>query len=151
MIIKLMPQQVPALWEAIKLAAVQSNEISGAAITPFLHRLLQTLLSEKAQCFVRLDDARTLLSLMITSIIVNPFTGQRELVVRCFYSFRMMTEEDTREGTMLLKEFAKTQECDLVSSQSRHPRIWQLAQDHGWREHSRRYIYEVTGSGQHER
>ena len=145
MIIKLLPQQVPALWEAIKLAAVQSDEIPTEVITPYLHRLLQALLSDAMQCFVRLDEARTLLSLMITSILVNQFTGQRELVVRCFYSFRMVSDADAAEAMTLIEGFARAQHCDFLSCDSRHSRVWQLVSDHGWREQSRHYIYALKG------
>ena len=147
MIIKLLPQQIPQLWEAIKLAAVQSDEIPIDVIAPYLHRLLQGLLSDRVQCFVRLDEARTLLSLVITSILVNQLTGQRELVVRCFYSFRTLSEEDARASMNLLKNFATAQQCDRLSCDSRHPRVWQLVSDHGWREESRHYTYAMNGGG----
>ena len=56
MVIELLPDQVPRLWDAIKYGVVHTGNISEKDRPAYLCCLLHALLSSKANCFVWLND-----------------------------------------------------------------------------------------------
>ena len=65
MVIELLPDQVPRLWDAIKYGVVHTGNISEKDRPAYLCCLLHALLSSKATCFVWLDDGRNLIAVCI--------------------------------------------------------------------------------------
>ena len=71
MIIKIVSKQIPYFWNAIKYTVKEAGEVNEKDFQPYCNELLQALLSDKAQCFVRLDDKRILEAVLITRIMEN--------------------------------------------------------------------------------
>ena len=145
-IIKLLPYQIPHAWEAIKLAAVRSQEVSPSALPEVCQRLLHELLSDTVQCFLSLDDDRTILQIALTQVQVHRITGQKELVVTGLYSFRLMQDNDALECMTLFRQVAQSQGCSRIVAGSRNARLWKLYENLGFREASRNYVYLMEGS-----
>ena len=57
MIIKVLQSKVPKIWDAIKLAIVNVNEMDEEKTTYYLNKVLHNLLSGKANCFLIVSDS----------------------------------------------------------------------------------------------
>lgn len=143
MVIRILPVQVPQLWEAIKFACVQADEVNKEDMPSYFNELLHALLSDKAQCFLRLGDDRTLLLLMITRIMIDKITGRKSLFVQALYSWKNVEDKEWQDDYRFIREFAKQEQCKRISFESRNPRVWQLAEVLGFRENLRRFVFDL--------
>jgi len=143
MIIRILPTQVPQLWEAIKFTLVQADEINKEDMPYYFNKLLHGLLNEKAQCFIRLSDDRRLLMLLITRIIIDQITGNKDLFIQGIYSWAVVNKENWQDDYNFVKEFAKSEQCKRISCESRNKRIWQLCEKLGFRENLRSFIFDL--------
>ena len=144
--VRILPKQVPQLWDAIKYACTQVNEIDKEDAPYYFNELLQALLSEKAQCFVRLDKDRVLLSILITRILVDTVTGEKYIYAQCLYSMRAAEDESWMDHFRIVVKFAKTQGCTYASFTSANPRMWHLGEKFGFREKHREFTMKLGGS-----
>ncbi len=142
---RILPVQIPVFWESIKFVCVQADEINKEDMPSYFNELLHALLSDKAQCFIRLGDDRTLQGLMITRIIIDKITSKKFLFLQCLYSFRMVQDEIWKQDWNLVMNFAKSEQCSYVSFDSRHERIWEIAQNLGFKERHRRFDFKIGG------
>lgn len=143
MVIKLTPDQVPRLWEAIKYAVIHVNNISDKDCSLYLQRLLHALLSSKAQCFVRMSEDRELLAICITKIIGDEITGEKSIFISCLYSFESSSMDTWRKDKEIIIKFAKKEGCSKVTTYSSNPGIFNLAEKLGLSERYRCFIMEV--------
>jgi hypothetical protein len=145
-IIRLLPAQVPQLWEVIKLAAVRSQEVPDAIVSQVCERLLHGLLSDTVQCSVTLDEQRTILQICLTKVQIHQMTGVRELVITGLYSFRLMEEADIQASKATFLGMARSQHCSQIVCASRNPRLWKVYESLGFQESHRSYVYLMEGS-----
>lgn len=145
-IVRILPIQVPRLWEAVKFACVQADEVKKEDIPSYLNELLHALLNEKAQCFIRLDEDRSLLALMVTRIMGDKITGKKQLLLQCLYSFKTVDYDVWTRDWKLVMDFAKAEKCEYISFESKHPRIWEIGESLGFQETFRRFVFEVGGA-----
>ena len=143
MIVKLLPKQIPFFWDAIKFSAVRSDEVKGEAVQPYLTELLHALLSDKAQCFVRLDEKRTLLGILITRVVVNKITGAKYLLLQNLFSWLQQDDDVWISDYMYVKKFAESEECRYISLSTGNPVIFELANRLGFKEQSRTYTVKM--------
>lgn len=143
MIIKLLSTQIVNYWEVIKFAATTADEVDEKDLQSYLTDLLHTLLSDKAQCWIRLDDDRKIIALLITRITVNKITGYKSLYLQCVFSYRQVSDNIWRENFDLLIRFAKQEKCKSITFESRHPKIWKITTSFGCRETYRSFIYDL--------
>jgi len=145
-IIRVRPEQVPQVWDAIKLAAVKSQEVAESALPQVCLRLLHGLLSDTVQCFVTLDEQRTILQVCLTQVQTDRMTGLRELVLTGLYSFKLMQDDDKQAFMLLIRGVAQSQQCSQIVCGSRNPRLWTMYEQLGFREASRHYVYLMEGN-----
>ena len=126
MLIKILPDQVVQLWETIKYAATAVNEIDEKDLPKYLNELLHSLLNEKTQCFVRLDDNREIIALWITAFLMNTTNGEKYFQIKCVYGFKSSPDEVWKRDCEVLVQFAKKENCSYVGFQSRNKRIWDI-------------------------
>jgi len=144
MIIRLQARQIPEFWDIIKFAAVGADEITEEHLQPYLNKLLQELLSDKAQCFVHLDENRVLIKLMVTKILGNHVTGEKYLGMEILYSFKPTISDDVwREEFIFIRNFAIKEQCKYICGRSRNPRIWEISQFLGFKETNRSFSMKV--------
>jgi hypothetical protein len=144
MIIRILPNQVPRLWEAIKFAAVKANRIEEKDLPFYLNKLLADLLNDKAQCFVRIGEDRQLQAIIITKIIVDMLSGSKGLSINCLYSFESVPNEVWITTMKSLFEFAKASECKIISAYSSNERVFDLVSLVGFTERFRCFSMEVS-------
>ena len=126
MITKLLSIQVPKFWEIIKFAATKAEEVDNEDLPAYLNWFLHLLLSDKAQCWVRLDEDRTIIALLMTQITIDKITAKKSLHLRCIYSFRHVPFDLWREDFDLLIQFKKQEKCDNITCASKHKKIWEI-------------------------
>jgi len=143
--IRVLPPQIPTVWEAVKYAVVQLDEVPPEQLNDYLLWMLQQLLSEKAQCWVTLNEDRVLLNVSLTRIVENPFTKNPELHLQCLYAFQGLTEHTITEALTLYRQFAKKAGCVTVTGSSRHPRACALLEQYGFQPGYKTYTLAVEG------
>ncbi len=142
---RILPVQIPQLWEVIKFACTQADEVNKEDMPPYLNELLHALLSEKAQCFLRLGDDRSLQIIMITRITIDKITGEKYLFLQCLYSFKVVRDEILKQDWDFVMEFAKNEKCSYIYFDSRHERIWEISKIAGFKEKNRRFDLRIGG------
>jgi hypothetical protein len=137
MIIKLLSKQIPTFWESIKFATVQADEIDARDLQPYLNELLHTLLSDKAQCFIALNNERILKGLLVTRVMVDRVTSRKHLLLQSLYVWEKLNDADWREAYNVVKEFAEKEQCKSLSFSSRNPATWLRMDIFGFKEKTR--------------
>jgi len=87
-----MASQVPAFWETIKFGCKNADVVQPKNYQVYFNELLHALLSDKAQCFVRLNEERKLLAILVTRIVGHKVTGEKSLCLQSGYSFEAVPQ-----------------------------------------------------------
>lgn len=143
MIVKILPVQIPVFWDSIKFCAVTADEIDKKYQQGYLNELLHALLSDKAQCFVRLDDTRILAALMITRMGVSKMTNKKSLFIQILYSIKKTDTNAWQEDYNFITKFALSQKCHSVTFDTRHNEVMDLGHVLGFKEVQRSFEYEL--------
>jgi hypothetical protein len=143
--IRVLPSQIPQVWEAVKYAVVQLDEVPQEQHNAYFVWLLQDLLSEKAQCWVTLNEDRVLLNVSLTRLVEHAWTQERELHVSCMYAFQGLTDETVTALLQMYMDCAKTMGCVRVVGTSRHPRAYAVMERQGLVPYARTYVKHVEG------
>ena len=142
-IIRLLPQQIPFFWDAIKKASAEANQFKEKDFQVFFNNLLHGLLNDKSQCFILMDDNRILLGLIVTKIIFNKITGSKELEVLSAYLWEKIGESEWAKFYTFVREFAQHADCNKIIFKSGNPKIWTICNKLSIPEVSRNFVVEV--------
>lgn len=145
MIIKILSTQIPVFWENIKFCATQADEINSEDLPVYLNDLLHSLLSDKSQCFIRLDENRVLIALMITRIESNKINGAKSLQIRCLYSFKHVSGNQWGAEFEFIRKFAEKEDCKSITFDTRIEKIAQLGQLIGFKEVHKSFELKLRG------
>lgn len=137
--------QIPVFWEAIKFACCKADNLDEKLYTAYFNELLQSLLSDKVQCFVVLDNSRVLHRIIITRIIYDKLRGDSELMIQCMYSITKATNEDVQKHFAFAVDTAKSLGCKRLTWKSSNPRIWEWAEMVGCFDQTRIFSFNVGG------
>ena len=143
MAVILLPDQIPQMWEAIKYAAVNADQVEEGHRDRYLNVLLYQLLSSKAQCFVRLDSARRLQALAVTSVVVDEMRDEKSLYVKFLYSFAKVDDEVWKQDIEVLKLYAIKNECKSITAKTHNDKAFELVKMLGMKERHKSLIMEV--------
>jgi len=143
--VKLLSIEISKHWELIKFAATTADEVDEKDLQPYLIELLHAILSDKAQCWVRIDEDRNIIALLITRVIADKITLDKSLFLQCVYSFSKVPIEIWQKDFDLMIQFAKKENCKNIKFNSRHLRIWEMVKTFGCREAHRSFIYDIGG------
>ena len=143
MILKLLSTQISTYWEIIKFAATKAEEVDNEDLPAYLNWFLHSLLSDKAQCWVRLDEDRKIIALLITQITIDKITAKKSLHLRCIFSFRHVPFDSWQKDFDLLIQFGKQEKCDNITSASKHEKIWEIMSYLGCKETYRLFAYDL--------
>lgn len=143
MIIKLTPVQVAEYWELVKFGLIHGDLVPEDRRQVILNETLQALLSEKAQCFFRLDAEHRVIALMITRILISKISGDQFLFIQCIYSFRKVENREWETDWKFIQEFASISKCEYIDAESANPVIFQLLDGLGAKELYRTYRFKV--------
>lgn len=142
---RILPGQVPYFWEAIKFTVVKTDEVDESSRPFYFNELLQALLSEKAQCFVVLDINKILNAILLTRIIIDRVSQQKELFIQNLYSMKTVSDDNLRFYFNFIKKFAVKEDCRVLTFNSRNPRIWDIADVVDCYERYRSFACKVGG------
>lgn len=143
MFIKVLPSQVPMIWEQIKYAVSNADRVDSRDLQNYLSNLLGTLLSDKAQCFVRLGPQRTLLAVVITRFMNDEMTGDKTLLIQSLYSFSPVPDDEWLVNMNTIESYAIKKGCKKVMCYSNNDRVFELASQLKFQEHFRCFVKEV--------
>ena len=143
MIIKLTPPKVVTYWELIKYANINGDLVSDDHRQQVLNETLHALLNETAQCFIRLDDNRQVIAVLLTRIQVDKVSGDKLLYIQCIFSFRSVSDNQWEEDWQYLKTFAKSNSCEYIEAESSNVQIFKIMQQLSARELYRTFRYEL--------
>lgn len=146
MIVRILPVQIPVFWESIKFCTTQADEIDQKYQQEYLNALLHTLLSDKSQCFVRMDDSRILKALTITKMEIDKFLGGKSLTIQILYSLERVSDELWMEDYDFIRNFAESQQCNSITFDTRHEQVMKLGKLLGFYEYQRSFRYDIGGS-----
>jgi len=132
-------------WEAIKFACSKADSIDEKFYAAYFNELLQALLSDKAQCFVVLDNSRILHRIIITRIVCDKLRDDSELLIQCMYSMTQASNEDVQKHFAFAVDTAKSLGCKKLTWKSSNPRIWEWAEMVGCFEQTRIFSYNIGG------
>ena len=144
MIIKLTPPQVVTYWELIKFANINGDLVAEDHRQQVLNETLHALLNETAQCFLRLNSERRVMSVMLTRIQTSRPSGEKFLFIQCIFSFQNVSDEEWRDDWKYIQNFAQAAECKYIEAESSNGKIFQLMQKLGARELCRIFKYELN-------
>ena len=144
MIIKLIPSQVAEYWELIKFSLVKGDLIGEDHRQVVLNETLQALLSEKAQCFMRLNsETRKVMAVMITRIKVSDRAQEKFLYIQCIFSYQVVKNLEWQEDWNFVSAFARNEDCKYLLADSENPKIHQIMGDLGAQEIFRTFQYSL--------
>lgn len=143
MLIKLLPSQVPMLWDAIKYATVKANAIADSDRQTYLTKLLHDLLSSKTVCFVRLNERRELILIQLASLLVDEVTTRRTLMLTGTYSFVSAPFDEWLTDFEVMRKFAIKNGCSKLVGAVTNDRLLSYAYKLGFRKTSSNVEMEV--------
>ena len=143
MLVRLTPNQIPSMWEAIKYAAVKSGRLNKDEMPRYLNKLLNDLLSGNAQCFVKLNEKRILSGIILSKLIEDNLTNDKSLLIENLYSFEPVTQESWLEGLDIIGKFAVANECITITTYADSEKVYEILKMMGFRERYRCFITEV--------
>lgn len=143
MVIRILAQQIPRFWVAIKFAASATASIPNHDKELYLNNLLASLLNDTAQCFIRYNDEKELLAIAITRFIQDEITGEKTLFINCLYSFKGVDNEEWEHDFGLIKDFAKSSGCKKITTYSNNPRVFEIVKLTGFAERFRCFLLDV--------
>jgi hypothetical protein len=145
MFIELIQKQIPVFWDTIKYACVNANVLHKDNYLPYFNELLHALLSSKAQCFVRLDENRVIIGVLVTRIKGNKVTGEKELLLESAYSFKPEPQETWQRDFDVVLKLALKRGCTKLTFVTNNPKLASLGLSVGCKEVSRSYEYPIGG------
>lgn len=143
MIYLLAPIDIPMFWEAIKKTEKDANNIQEDEMSMYMTELLHSLLSSDAQCFIRLDENRTLEALAVTRILMDKKRCVKYLFVQSLFSWQIRQPDVWQADFDFMLKFAKSKDCQYITCESDNPHAWQLYERIGMEEEHRVYSVKI--------
>lgn len=143
--IKLLSTQVPKFWELIKYAASKSVELDKKDLKAGLVWLLHELLSDKAQCWFRIDGERNVIAVVITRLEIDKRVFKKSLNIYVTFSYRHVPFEEWQQGFELIKEFARKEQCDNIILATKNKRMMEMDKALGFRQTYTSFVYDLKG------
>lgn len=143
MLVKLIAPQIPVFWETIKFGCQKSDIVHPKNYQAYFNELLHALLSDKAQCFVRLDEKRTIIGVQITRIKGNKITGEKTLFSQSVYSFQSEGQKVWAEDFKSLIDIAKARDCKSITFETSNEKLISIVRRIGCKEITRTYEYII--------
>lgn len=146
MVLKLLPNQIAELWDAIKVAAVKANRIADDFEQEYANHVLEALLSGRYEAWILCQEEegkRQIFAIGITSIIDDTMMGYRALSMHTLFGFRPLSDDLKLETWGVMKAYAKANECHKLITTTGHSRIKDLAKMVGMVEDSVNYSFTL--------
>lgn len=145
MIVMLQPDQISAFWPAIKhtiMIACRPDEREAAV---FCNKVLQRLLSGKAQCWVGMherEDGRHIDGVGITTIEESSL-GETYLFLHSLYAFTVIPEENLNAIIPTLEKFCRNRGISKMLTFTRNQRLRDYYASQGFTQDPTLFIKEL--------
>lgn len=136
-------EKIPDLWNTIKFVAISVERLAEDNRSQYLNKLLAMLLNGKAQCFVRYDEGKQLLAMMLTNFKFNEVTGEKSLFLGCLYSFKHVQTAEWASDLESIKDFARKNGCKKLFGCTSDPKAFDLAVSVGFVECYRYVVMSI--------
>ena len=138
-VIRILPPQIPQFWDIVKHTAhlMYPEGVTEAALVDVLH----SLLSDKAQLWLALNEERKVIIVCMTAIINDVYTNKKVLHLKNLYSYERGSDWIDAFSSVL--EFAKKNGCEAITSNSFGGPALAVAEKVGMRKSFTRYILEI--------
>ena len=147
MILRLLPSQVPKWWELIKFGTLSVNGlVSEPRVMEYCNNLLASLMSEKYQAWVGVDDTTKEIKGVAITAIRKDIGGIPYLLIEAVYGFVASPLNDHDDFASQMVAFARNAGCDSVYADITIPRIKMAAERLGMIKVSERYRI-IIGKG----
>ena len=143
MLIRIIPNQIPQVWEQVKYAAVNTDRVENGNLQKYLNSLLQSLLNGKTQCFLRINDNRELLAVILTELRASYLDGEKSLFIKNIFSFKSVDSIEWEENMSSIDKYAKAMGCKTILGCSSNNRIFELALSLGFKESHRYFVKDL--------
>lgn len=143
MLVRMLANQTPQFWEAIKFACREAEVVKGEDYQVFFTNLLHALLSDKAQCFIQINENRTITGLFITKVLGDKITGDKQFCLQVAHSWIPLEETAVRGMLSFLCDHARHEGCACVTFESNSRRALTLAGKLGFTERSKTFEYRL--------
>lgn len=141
-IIRLQSKEIPEHWELIKFCVEKADEIDEKDLQSHLNDILHSLLNDKSQCWVRLEeDPKRIIGVGITKIIVTQPSGKKSLFFQYLYSFKHIPTSVWSAAWQLGIDFAEKEGCHGIKICTRNKRLQEMAISLGFKEEPRTFEY----------
>ena len=137
------PSQIVLFWDLIKYSCKNADMVQPQNYQIYFNELLHALLSDKAQCFVRLSEDRKIIAVLITRIIGNKITGEKSLLLQSMYSFKVVPQEIWEDNFNALLNFATKKDCKKITFDTSNKIIADRCLKIGCKEITRTYEYNI--------
>lgn len=141
--IMLTPDQITKNWDIIKFAAISVDYVQEKYRERYLNRLLYMLLSNKAQCFFKLDDERKVVWVGITRIEQDHVTDSKILFLANLFAYQKVPLEEWQKDYEFIKAFAIKSGCNLITTHVALDRSAHLCESVGMTYRYKAYELEV--------
>jgi len=137
--------QIVKYWELIKYVTSKSVELDERDLKAGLIWLLHKLLSDKAQCWFRLDDERNVIAVVITMLEIDKRFNHKNLNIYVTFSYRHVSFEEWQQGFELLKEFAVKEQCDNIILATKNKQMMEMDKALGFKQSYTSFVYDLKG------
>jgi hypothetical protein len=132
MLIRLLPEQVSALWSKLAPAISAGLPLTQTVSFDNMVRILESVLAERAVVWRVVpdakEDARTQ-AIVMTTVYVDPVMLSHHLLIYSFYAYENLTAEDWTENFKDLGAYAKRMGVASVLAYTAKSGIAQMAKE----------------------
>ena len=140
MIVKLMPEQIADLWDSIRYAIINSVAPIVDPTPDNIQNILCQMLRQDMQCWCIFDDKKNIYGYVVTSIVVDPSTDFRTLIIYCMFFYDKASPDMWVESNTTIEKYAKANKCTRIAAYSANPDAVSIAEKFGY---NKDYTYLV--------
>lgn len=131
MLIRLLPEQVSAMWKVVGAALIEGLPPDYHADVKARTAILQSVLKEEATVWVyrmpQGDGTTRASALVLTTFYQAPIFFTKHLLIYSFYAFENLPEEAWVTGFETLRKYADSLNLDSIIAYTQHPGIIRMA------------------------
>lgn len=128
MFVKLQPEQISCLWDAIKVAIVEANNVRNPDIEKYSNHVLEKLMAGKAQVWVVYEagEAPDLVAIAVTCFMKDQLFDTDYLLIHSVYAFSDLKLAFIHDAMKSFAEFAVANNCYKIVAMTTDERLLKL-------------------------
>lgn len=125
MITKLLPENVTENWDVVKEAIRQALPPFALDTPDKMNRILESIILGNLEVWVLYDNTEgiQIKSIWTTSMITDPESQTKNLLVYSIFNFDHSTPENWIDGLSAMREYAKANDCVAITGFTKEPYV----------------------------